>query len=99
MLLAFEFVKEPGAGMGPIIVSSPRGYAENLGSFLESEADKVAQLDQFSFVLVLRRQLVERFVDGEQLVVLACGGQFRLLKSNALLPATMTNYQDLVIGE
>jgi hypothetical protein len=36
MPLAFQFAKEPGPGVGPVVVGGARGDAENLGGFLES---------------------------------------------------------------
>ena len=67
MPLAFQFAKEPGPGMGPVVVGGARGNAENLGRFLEGQADEVTQLDQFSFELALRGEFVERLVHGERL--------------------------------
>src|SRR5438132_599736 len=75
--------------MCPVVVGRARGDAENLSRFLESHADEVTQLDQFSFELALRGEFVERLVHGEQLVVVAGGSNLDLLKIDALLSATM----------
>src|SRR5258705_7676411 len=89
MPLRFEFAKEPGPGMGPIVVGSARGQAETLRRFLEGQADEVTQLDQFRFDLVLRGEFVERLVHGKQVLVVARSGKLRRLKINALLPASV----------
>jgi hypothetical protein len=69
--LAFEFAKEPGPGIRPVVICSARGHAEDPGGFLEGQADEVAQLDQFRFDLVLGGEFVERLVHGEHVVIIA----------------------------
>lgn len=62
--------EKPGPGVGPVAFGGRRGYVERLGAFLESETDKVAQLDQLRLARVVRGEGLERLVDGEKLVVL-----------------------------
>src|ERR1035438_7282265 len=60
--LLFNFAEKPGAGMGPIIVGSAGGNAQNFGGFLQSQPYKIAELHQFGFGLVLGGEFVERLV-------------------------------------
>src|SRR2546422_8743776 len=90
MPLVVQFAEEPGPSMGPVVVGGAGGDAEDLGRFLEGNADKITKLDQFSSELVLRGEFVQRLIHGEELLVVARGGELRRLKINALLAAPMT---------
>src|SRR6185369_881645 len=71
---------QPGTRIGPFTLGSGHRDAEHLRGFLEGEADKIAQLDDFGLAGVVSGEPVERFVDGERLLLVArrCGDlQFR----------------------
>ena len=52
--------------MSPVVVSGARGYTQDLRRFLQCHANEVTELYQFGFSLVLRCQLVKRFVYGQK---------------------------------
>ena len=56
--------------MGPIGFRRAYGKAERIGGFLMGKTNEKAQLNDFSFQRVGRGELVKRFVQGEQLIVL-----------------------------
>ena len=66
---------QPGTRIGPFTLCSGHGDAEHLRSFLEREADKIAQLDDFSLAGVVSGEPVQRFIDRKRLLFVAkrCG--------------------------
>ena len=76
--------------MRPVVVGSAGGNPKDIGGFFEGHADEVTQLDQFSFGFAMRSEFVEGIVDGQQLVVVARGGELHLSQIYALLTAAMT---------
>src|SRR6266446_1558683 len=87
--LWLEFVEEPRPGMGPVVVGGALRDAENFGSFLERHAHEVMQLHQFGFGLVLGGKLVERLVDGQELVIVTRRGHIYVLNIHALPAAAV----------
>src|SRR5262249_32192069 len=65
-VVAGDFLIEPGAGVGPVALGGGGGNAQSRGGLLDGQARKVAQLDQFSLDRVLARQLLQGFIQGEQ---------------------------------
>jgi hypothetical protein len=77
--------------MGPIIFRRAHRNAERFGGFVMRQADKVTELHHLSFERMDGCELVERFVDGEQLIVVAGERQFHLLQFHALLAAAVAH--------
>ena len=83
-------MKQPGAGVGPIIIGRAGGDAEGIRGFLEGHANKITEFDEFGFGLAQRGEFFEGVVDGEQLVVVGRGGKVHVFEIDALLAAAMT---------
>ncbi len=75
--------------MRPIIIGCARRDTENASGFLDGHANEEAQLDHFSLDLALRRQFVQRIVDGEQLIIVAGEGKLGLIEIDPLLSAAV----------
>ena len=89
ILLRFQLMKKPGAGMGPIIVGGAGGNSEDFGGFFEGHADEISQFYQFGFGLVLGGEFVERIIYRQQLIIVARGGKVHVLDVHALLSAAV----------
>src|SRR6185503_3206878 len=66
---------QPGTRIRPFTLGSGHVNAEHLRGFLEREADKIAQLDDFSLAGVVSGEPVQRFIDRKRLLLVAkrCG--------------------------
>ena len=91
LALRLDFPEEPGAGVGPVVVRGAGGNAQDFGGFLQSHADEITQLHQFSFDFALSSQFVERLVHGEEFVFVTRPGNFNAFKFHALVVATVTH--------
>ena len=65
---------KPGAGIGPLGLSSPRGQAKRDGGIFLRKPREKTQIHQPGSVGVLRGKLAERFIQGEQLFVTGVQG-------------------------
>ena len=65
---AEHLLAEPGPGVGPTAVGGPGRQAQGLGGLVEGQAGEVSQLHQLGRVLVLRGELLQGLVQGEQIV-------------------------------
>src|SRR6266545_5269070 len=86
-----DLPEQPRAGVGPVILGGARGNAERVRCFVIGHADEVTQLHQFRFDLVLDCEFVERFADGEELVVIGWSGHVHFLNVHALLAAAVAD--------
>src|SRR5215472_9972852 len=59
---------QPGAGVGPVVISRGNGDAERPGRVFIGQAGKEAELDQLRFTPVFPLQCLEGFMQGEDLV-------------------------------
>ena len=72
---------EPGAGVDPITSGGGAGNTEHFGGFFKGQANEIAELDQFCFLLVRCGQLFEDFVDGQNLILVLSHRDVRHLDS------------------
>lgn len=80
---------KPGLGVGPPALRGRLGDVEDLGSLFGGEPDEVTQLDQFGLGRVDGRELLEGFVEGEELVLSAGGGDVDVIHLDPLGSPTM----------
>src|SRR5258708_197955 len=61
---------EPGPGVAPISFDRPRRKRHGVGGLFDGQTSEVAELDQSRGLRIDGRELVERFVHGEQLGII-----------------------------
>src|SRR5256885_17108790 len=83
--------------MGPIIFRRAHRNAERFGGFIVGQANEVTQLYYLGFERMDDGELVERFADGEQVIVVAGEGQLHLVELDTLL-ATAVAHSALLSG-
>src|SRR5688572_1164157 len=87
---------QPGTRVRPVTLSSGHGDAKHLPCFLEREADKIAQLDDFGLAGVVSGEAVQRFIDRKRLLLVPqrCGYlkfiHIDMFRSAAALLATLS---------
>src|SRR5262249_29468789 len=59
---------QPGAGVAPATVGGGQGNVQAFGRLLQSQAGEEAQLDELGLERVMGRELLQRVVQGQQLV-------------------------------
>src|SRR5262249_44169945 len=64
---AEHLLAEPGAGIGPTTAGGPGRQAQGLGGLGEGQAREVSQLHQVGRLLVLRGELLQGLIQGEQI--------------------------------
>lgn len=82
-------MEEPGAGVGPPALGCRFGNVQDLRGFPELHANEITKLYKFGFVRVLRRECVERFVDGEKFIILYVAGDFYVCDVQSALTAAV----------
>ena len=68
-----------------------RRNTKHFRRFVIRHADEVTQFDQLRLVLMFDSELIERFIDREQLVVIGRRGEVHFLNVHALLTAAVSN--------
>src|SRR5688500_8076179 len=83
-----NLLMQPGARVSPIALGGRHGDAKHLRGFLEREADKIAQLDDFSLAGVVSGEPIQRFVHRQRLLLVArrCG-DFKFVHIDMFRPA------------
>src|SRR5207248_162917 len=67
---------KPGAGIGPLALSSPRGKPKRDGGIFQRESCKKTQIHQPGGVGILDGKLGERFIELDQLFIACVQGDF-----------------------
>jgi len=75
--------------VGPVVFGGARRNAEGLGGFFVGQADEVAKFDDLSFDRMFGSKSFQRFMDGQELVVIAGTGQFHSFERHAALPTAV----------
>ena len=86
-----DLAEEPGPGMRPVIFCRSHRNAECFGGFSVGQPDEVTQLYQFGFERLDGGEFVERFVNGQELVVVTGERQLYLVQLHALLAAAVAH--------
>ena len=63
-----DFAEEPGTGEGPFAIRGGFGNVENFSGFGAGESDEVAELNKTGFAFILVGELLEGFVESEEVV-------------------------------
>src|SRR5512132_153718 len=66
-----NLLMQPGTSIRPVTLGRGHGDAKHFRGFLEREADKIAQLDDFSLAGVVSGEPIQRFIDGKRLLLVA----------------------------
>jgi len=77
--------------MGPVVFRRACGNAERVGHFVVGQPNEVAQFHYLGFLWVRGGKLFERFVHGQELVVVARKRQLHVVEVDALLATAMAH--------
>src|SRR6266498_2804140 len=78
--LALDFTKQPRPGKAPMPARRALGNAEGLRGLVVGHAGEEPQLDELGGVRVLPGQLRQRFIDGQQRIVIGRRSDLEVLK-------------------
>ena len=85
-----QFLKKPGAGVGPPAFGGDFGDAERTGGLGVVETGEIAQFYQFGLRRVMACEFFERLVNCEQLVIVGAGSRkFKVVDIQPRLIAAM----------
>ena len=89
LLLSLDLLVEPGAAVRPPAIGGRDGNAENFGGFLCSEADEIAEFDQFGLLFVPLGEFLQRIIHRQQFLVFGGGGHFDFMNVESGLAAAV----------
>ena len=83
-------MENPGTREGPVVLYSGHGNTEDLGCLLIGHSSEITKLHDLRLRGMLERQLIEDFMDGDQLLVRFFGLNMGLMELGSFEPTAMT---------